>query len=105
MKLTEPSPVKRWLNKRLQGFKIAAERIVKKNGVVEKKEALPSSYYNPVNKVIAVGSMEQDLPQIAPSTPAPGTLETVIPAPDNLGGSSAPEQDGQPAGAVTDNDS
>ncbi len=88
-----------------KGFKIAAERIVKKNGVVEKKEALPSSYYNPVNKVIAVGSMEQDLPQIAPSTPAPGTLETVIPAPDNLGGSSAPEQDGQPAGAVTDNDS
>jgi len=53
-----------------KGFKVAAERIVKYNGVVEKKEKLSSSDYQPVNKVIAVGTMNQVLPQIAPSTPS-----------------------------------
>jgi vancomycin resistance protein YoaR len=79
-----------------KGFKTAAERIVKNNGVVEKKESIPSSYYSPVNKVIAVGSMEQDLPQIAPSTPVPGTVSPVTPPTENPGG---------PAGAVTDDGS
>jgi vancomycin resistance protein YoaR len=88
-----------------KGFKTAAERIVKNNGVVEKKESIPSSYYSPVNKVIAVGSMEQDLPQIAPSTPVPGTVSPVTPPTENPGGPYGPELDGQPAGAVTDDGS
>lgn len=55
-----------------KGFKASAERVVRLNGVVEKREKLPSSDYSPVNKVVAVGSMEKVLPQIAPSTlPSP----------------------------------
>ncbi len=50
------------------GYKSAAERVVSLNGVVMHKEELPSSYYSPVNKIIAVGTMTQNLPQIAPST-------------------------------------
>jgi len=88
-----------------KGFRVAAERIVKKNGVVEKKEALPSSYYSPVNKIIAVGSMEQELPQIAPSTPASETFEPVTHSPGNQGEPPGPEQDELPAGSVTDNGS
>ncbi|MDF9407821.1 VanW family protein [Pelotomaculum isophthalicicum JI] len=54
-----------------KGFKASAERLFLSNGVVEKREYLSSSEYSPVNKVIAVGTMEQVLPQIAPSTPPP----------------------------------
>ncbi|MHB1042423.1 MAG: VanW family protein [Eubacteriales bacterium] len=52
------------------GYLAAAQRIVYRNGVMERKETLPSSDYNPVNKVIAVGVMEVIGPQIAPSTPS-----------------------------------
>jgi len=54
-----------------KGFKVSAERLFFSNGVVEKREYLPSSEYSPVNKVIAVGTMEQASPQITPSTPPP----------------------------------
>ncbi|OPY57444.1 MAG: Vancomycin B-type resistance protein VanW [Pelotomaculum sp. PtaU1.Bin035] len=54
-----------------KGFKVSAERVVSLNGVVEGRESLPPSDYNPVNKIIAVGTMEQALPQIAPSTLIP----------------------------------
>ncbi|BAF59248.1 Uncharacterized vancomycin resistance protein [Pelotomaculum thermopropionicum SI] len=57
-----------------KGFIVAAERVVRKNGVVEKREMLPSSDYSPVNKIIAVGVMERAVPQIAPSTPAPSPV-------------------------------
>lgn len=52
-----------------KGFITAAERVVRLKGVVEKRERLPSSDYSPVNKIIAVGTAEQSVPQIAPSTP------------------------------------
>ncbi|MCG9969082.1 VanW family protein [Pelotomaculum terephthalicicum JT] len=55
-----------------KGFKASAERVFFSNGAVEKREYLSSSEYSPVNKVIAVGTLEQALPQIAPSTPSPG---------------------------------
>ncbi|TEB17629.1 Vancomycin B-type resistance protein VanW [Pelotomaculum sp. FP] len=54
-----------------KGFIAAAERVVRLKGVVEKRERLPSSDYNPVNKIIAVGTAVQSVPQIAPSTPSP----------------------------------
>jgi len=54
-----------------KGYHVSAERIFSLNGVVEKRENLPPSEYSPVNKVIAVGTLEQVLPQIAPSTPPP----------------------------------
>ncbi|OPZ74839.1 MAG: Vancomycin B-type resistance protein VanW [Firmicutes bacterium ADurb.Bin456] len=91
-----------------KGFKTAAERVVKKNGVVEKREAIPSSNYSPVNKIIAVGSMEQDLPQIAPSKPAPGTTKPVINVPgvqENLGNPSGQNGDRLPSNADTDDSS
>ncbi len=53
-----------------KGFNISAERVVRLNGVVEKREGLPSSGYSPVNKVIAVGTAENVPSQIAPSTPS-----------------------------------
>lgn len=52
-----------------RGFIVAAERVVRHNGVVEKKERLPSSDYSSINKIIAVGTVEETVPQIAPSTP------------------------------------
>ncbi|MCL6560503.1 MAG: VanW family protein [Firmicutes bacterium] len=52
-----------------KGYKVAAQRVVLRNGVVEKREALPSSDYKAVNKVIAVGTSDQIKPQLAPSTP------------------------------------
>lgn len=52
-----------------KGFLAAAERVVSHNGVVEKEERLPSSDYSPINKIIAVGTAEETVPQIAPSTP------------------------------------
>lgn len=84
-----------------KGFKTAAERVVKLNGVVEKKERIPSSDYSPVNKVIAIGSMEQVLPQIAPSTPSPGTDKPVNSPPENRVKPNAPGQAGQPTGGDT----
>lgn len=54
-----------------KGFRVSAERIISRNGVEEKRERLPSSEYRPVTKVIAVGTLEQDLPQISPSTLPP----------------------------------
>ncbi len=53
-----------------KGFNTSAERVIRSNGVVEKREALPVSNYSPVNKVIAVGTAEHVPPQIAPSTPS-----------------------------------
>lgn len=82
-----------------KGFKASAERVVKLNGVVEKKETLSASDYSPVNKVIAVGVMEQVSPQIAPSTPSPAAGQQNTPT-NPQGG-----QAGQPAGgaAATNN--
>ncbi|MDD3654931.1 MAG: VanW family protein, partial [Desulfotomaculaceae bacterium] len=51
-----------------KGFRVSAERIISLNGIEEKRERLPSSEYRPVNKIIAVGTLEQELPQISPST-------------------------------------
>jgi len=53
-----------------KGFKVSAERLFFSNGVLEKREYLSSSEYSPVNKIIAVGTMDQVSPQIAPSPPA-----------------------------------
>lgn len=52
-----------------RGYIAVAERVVRNNGVIEKREMLPASDYNAVNKIIAVGTAVQDVPQIAPSTP------------------------------------
>lgn len=78
-----------------KGFKASAVRVVSLNGVVEKRETIPASDYNPVNKVIAVGSMEQVVPQIAPSTPSPAMEQQN--KPQNAGG---PGQGTQPAGGA-----
>lgn len=70
-----------------KGFIAVAERVVSHNGVVEKRERLPSSDYSPINKIIAVGTAEGTVPQIAPSipptstTPRPG--EGVVPGSSN----------------------
>jgi vancomycin resistance protein YoaR len=52
-----------------KGFIVAAQRVVSKDGVVEKIEKLPSSDYSPINKIIVVGTSEETVPQLAPSTP------------------------------------
>lgn len=57
----------------VKGLKVSTMRVVRLNGVVEKREMLPESDYSPVNKIVAVGTMEQDLPQIAPSVPLPAS--------------------------------
>lgn len=57
----------------VKGLKVSTMRVVRLNGVVEKREMLPESDYSPVNKIIAVGTMEQDLPQVAPSVPLPAS--------------------------------
>lgn len=54
------------------GFMAAGERVIMSNGIVEKREALSSSEYNPMNKIIAIGTSNTIKPQIAPSTPSPG---------------------------------
>lgn len=54
-----------------KGFRVSAERIISRNGVEEKRERLPSSEYRPVTKIIAVGILDQALPQISPSTLPP----------------------------------
>ena len=65
-----------------KGFKVSAERVVTSNGSVKKREALPSSYYSPVNRIIAVGSMEKTKPQIVPpTTPPPASRH--LPPKDN----------------------
>jgi len=58
-----------------KGYVAVAERVVRNNGVIEKREMLPSSDYSAVNKIIAVGTAVQDVPQIAPSTPSEATAE------------------------------
>ncbi|MFX4263205.1 VanW family protein [Pelotomaculum propionicicum] len=50
------------------GFLAYTERVVFLNGKVEKRDAQSYSDYNPINKVIAVGTSET-LPQVAPSKP------------------------------------
>jgi vancomycin resistance protein YoaR len=62
-----------------KGFRVSAERVVRLNGVVKKREALPASDYSPVNRVIAVGTLEQSLPQIVPSTPSPAAGQPATP--------------------------
>jgi len=79
-----------------KGFKASSERVFMSNGVVEKREYLYSSEYSPVNKVIAVGTMEQVLPQIAPSTPPPAAGWPNKP----VGGQKDPGNN-QPAGSVS----
>lgn len=48
-----------------KGYIVNAERVVIKNGVIIKNEKLPVSRYNPVDKVIAVGTAEPE-PAITP---------------------------------------
>lgn len=79
-----------------KGFKASAERLFISNGVVGKREYLSSSEYSPVNKVIAVGTMEQALPQIAPSTPPPAAGWPNKPA----GSQNSQGNTNQPAGSV-----
>lgn len=81
-----------------KGFKASAERVVRLNGVVERRETLPSSDYSPVNKVIAVGTMEKVLPHIAPSTPTPAAGQQNKPPVNNQGNTSST---GQSAGGAT----
>lgn len=50
-----------------KGFKAYAERVVKLNGVVEKTEMLPASDYNPLNKIILLGTKEP-VPEQPPLT-------------------------------------
>lgn len=64
-----------------KGFLAYTERVVYLNGKEEKRDAQSYSDYNPINKVIAVGTSET-LPQVAPSAPEspggqakPGTLD------------------------------
>jgi hypothetical protein len=74
-----------------KGFRATAERLVKYQGVVEKREILPSSDYNPINKIIVVGTAVQAVPQIAPSTPPasvpPKGGQDAVPS-NNSGGNS-----------------
>lgn len=70
-----------------KGFIAVAERVVSHNGVVEKRERLPSSDYSPINKIIVVGTKEGTVPQIAPSIPPTSTTpragEGVVPGSNN----------------------
>ncbi|SHF02366.1 VanW family protein [Desulforamulus putei] len=66
------------------GFRAKAERIIKENGAVIKKEALPDSYYHPRPKVVKVGRKnEEEKPQDAkanlqtqPNQPRNNIVET-----------------------------
>jgi len=78
-----------------KGYQVSAERTFSSSGVVEKREYLPVSEYSPVNKVIAVGTLEQVLPQIAPSTPPPPAN---LPGEPQAGGQENRNGAGQSAG-------
>lgn len=89
-----------------KGFKAAAVRVIMKDGVVLKRETLPSSDYSPVNKVVAVGEMEagpQLAPSIPPSSKPSGTVVTPgkpdSPAPPAVGNSINPAIPGVRAGS------
>lgn len=75
-----------------KGFKASAERVVRLNGLVEKRETLSSSDYNPMNKVIAVGTMEKISPQIAPSRPTPAAGQQNKPPGNSQGNTSGTAQ-------------
>lgn len=88
-----------------KGFIASAERVVSFNGVVEKKEKLSSSDYSPINKVIAVGAMEQVLPKIVPSTPTPSAGQQNTSPVNDQGNTGSSSQGVPPAGgaAATNN--
>ena len=89
-----------------KGFIATAERVVRYKGVVAKREILPSSDYNPINKIIVVGTVVQAVPQIAPSTPPasvppkgglPGSKPTNPAIPTTGTGTGAPTSVDSPA--------
>ncbi|MCL6639557.1 MAG: VanW family protein, partial [Firmicutes bacterium] len=67
-----------------KGYRVSAVRVVMKDGVVEKREPLPSSEYSPVNKLIAVGTGEAVRPRVAPAGAGAGTPASPA-APDGPG--------------------
>ncbi len=79
------------------GFMASGERVVMLNGKVEKREALSSSEYSPMNKIIAVGTSDTVKPQIAPSTPSPGGIRP--PGQQNKPPGRLSDGSGQDAGA------
>lgn len=83
-----------------KGFRVAAERLFFSDGVMEKREVLSSSEYSPVNKIIAVGTMEPAAPKIAPSTPPPPAGWPERPAVDG-GGDAGQTADGLNSGSET----
>ncbi|OPX84699.1 MAG: Vancomycin B-type resistance protein VanW [Pelotomaculum sp. PtaB.Bin104] len=89
-----------------KGFRVAGERIISLYGVEEKREQLPSSAYRPVNKVIAVGTLEV-LAQTPPVSQTPtGGLYNQPPAvkPEsrtNERQASSGTNSGQPRGPVS----
>lgn len=83
-----------------RGFRIAAERIIIENGVT-KREELPGSFYQPVKRIIAVGTKEEEVPPIilpsdhgtVPSTPGTDPSPPPLVPPD--GATDNNESEGQ----------
>ncbi|MCL2766893.1 MAG: G5 domain-containing protein, partial [Peptococcaceae bacterium] len=50
------------LERGANGYRVAAERLFLKNGVVELREALHSSSYNPQKRVVSVGASDAEKP-------------------------------------------
>ncbi len=66
-----------------KGYVVAAERVVRLNGEVEKREDLTMSNYNPLKRIIAVGTIKE-AQQIAPSTPTKPFEDTKPQQPHNI---------------------
>jgi outer membrane biosynthesis protein TonB len=84
-----------------KGYKVTAERIIWEHGT-PLREPLPSSYYHPINRIIAIGTREVTTPVLIPPAeavkpteppeevtepkpepePAPETGDETVPQPD-----------------------
>lgn len=70
-----------------KGYVAKSERIFMQNGQMVKRETLPTSRYNPVNKIIAVGTAEPE-----PTVTPPDSI-IFIPVTEQTDHSDAPEQE------------
>lgn len=82
-----------------KGFRVSGERLFLVNGAVENRESLYSSEYSSVNKIVAVGTLEQVLPQIAPSVLPSDTGRTN----NNATVPQSPEKTNQPSDGIDSN--
>lgn len=82
-----------------KGFRVSGERLFLVKGAVETRESLYSSEYSSINKIVAVGTLEQVLPQIAPSVLQSDAGRTN----SNATVPQSPEKTNQPADGVDSN--